>query len=223
SLADRSRAPATATGMPGDGGAIREGLVGAGRRRERRLRLPGHGRRTDRRVPASRGRRNALLDELRRVASGARAALHGALRPRGHAAVPLSRSGGLARPGAVTSSCRLRRPPRPAQARRGAREAASGNPGTRRGASRPRQPAAAPWRRGARTSSEGPGTPRARAWEAPRPRPWELHDEVLHRHFGRLNTRPIAFVKAPTVNGFWSSGPSFGASTDAASVRYPET
>jgi len=73
--------------------AIREGLVGAAGRGERRLRLPRHSRRAGRRrVPASGGRRNALLDELRRSASGARAALDGALRPRGHAAVPLRRS-----------------------------------------------------------------------------------------------------------------------------------
>ena len=51
----------------------------------------------------------------------------------------------------------------------------------------------------------------------------ELHDEVFHRHFARVSTMPIAFVKAPTVNGFWSSGPSFGASTDPLSLRYPET
>ncbi len=65
------------------------GSVGRG---ERRLRLPRHRRRAGRRAPASGGRRNALLDELRRSASGARAALDGALRPRGHAAVPLRRS-----------------------------------------------------------------------------------------------------------------------------------
>src|SRR3989442_874007 len=41
----------------------------------------------------------------------------------------------------------------------------------------------------------------------------------FHRHFARLSTNPIAFVKAPTVNGFWSSGPSLGASTDALSLR----
>ena len=64
------------------------GSVGRG---ERRLRLPRHRRRAGRRAPASGGRRNALLDELRRSASGARAALDGALRPRGHAAVPLRR------------------------------------------------------------------------------------------------------------------------------------
>jgi alkanesulfonate monooxygenase SsuD/methylene tetrahydromethanopterin reductase-like flavin-dependent oxidoreductase (luciferase family) len=45
----------------------------------------------------------------------------------------------------------------------------------------------------------------------------------LAAHFGRFSTMPIAFVKAPTVNGFWSRRPSFGASADPASARYPET
>src|SRR6266540_3080603 len=42
-------------------------------------------------------------------------------------------------------------------------------------------------------------------------------------HFGRFITMPIAFVKAPTVKGFWSTRPSFGASAGPASGRYPET
>jgi alkanesulfonate monooxygenase SsuD/methylene tetrahydromethanopterin reductase-like flavin-dependent oxidoreductase (luciferase family) len=51
---------------------------------------PPHGGRASRRVPSPRGRRDALLDELRRTASGPGAPLHGALRPRGHAALPLT-------------------------------------------------------------------------------------------------------------------------------------
>ena len=42
-------------------------------------------------------------------------------------------------------------------------------------------------------------------------------------HLARVITMPIAFVKAPTVNGFWSSRPSRGASAAPASARYPET
>src|SRR5712691_222407 len=72
--ADRSRVPAAAAGVPGDGGAIRAGLVGALVAESVAFGSPD--------IVAARvdelrrlgGRRNALLDELRRSASGARAA-----------------------------------------------------------------------------------------------------------------------------------------------------
>jgi hypothetical protein len=92
-------------------------------------------------LPAARSRRDALLDELRRAPAGARPALHGALRARGHAAFPL----------------------------RGRR-----------------------FRR--------------------RPVPFEPHP-------ARFRATPTALVNAPTVNGFWSSGPSFGVSADTASLK----
>src|SRR5207247_718351 len=54
-------------------------------------RRPRHGRREDRRAAPPRRRRGALLDELRRPAPGARAALDGAVRAGGHAGLPLNK------------------------------------------------------------------------------------------------------------------------------------
>src|SRR5207302_991537 len=85
SRADRPRAPAPAARLPRHGGAPRDDHVGPARRRDGRLWLPRHGRREDRRAATSRRGRGAVLDELRRAAPGARAALDGAVRPRGHA------------------------------------------------------------------------------------------------------------------------------------------
>src|SRR5438445_40650 len=88
--ADRARAPALAAGVPRHGGAAREGHVGPARRRDRRLRLCRHGRGEDRRAAGPRCRRGAVLDELRGLAPGGRAALDGAVRSRGHAPVSLT-------------------------------------------------------------------------------------------------------------------------------------
>src|SRR5262249_22763884 len=133
SRADRSRPSDAAAGLSGARGTLRARVVRRAGGRERRLRLARHGRDAGRGVPPPRRRRNALLDELRRTTSGSGAPLDGALRPRGHAPVPLT--------------------------------------------------------------------------------------GALHRYFARPSTNPIAFVNAPTVNGFWSSGPSLGASTEALSLR----
>src|SRR5439155_712402 len=88
--ADRARAPAPAARVPRHGGAAREGHVGPARRRDRRLRLSRHGRGEDRRAVGPRCRRGAVLDELRGLAPGGRAALDGAVRSRGHAPVSLT-------------------------------------------------------------------------------------------------------------------------------------
>ena len=47
------------------------------------------------------------------------------------------------------------------------------------------------------------------------------YQESLRRraHLGPAITMPMAFAKAPTVNGFCRSRPSFGVSTDAVSAR----
>src|SRR5207244_5151380 len=82
-----SRAPAPAARVPRHGGAAREGHVGPARRRDRRLRLSRHGRGEDRRAAGPRCRRGAVLDELRGLAPGGRAALDGAVHSRGHAPV----------------------------------------------------------------------------------------------------------------------------------------
>jgi alkanesulfonate monooxygenase SsuD/methylene tetrahydromethanopterin reductase-like flavin-dependent oxidoreductase (luciferase family) len=58
----------------------------AARGGERRLRIPRHGGRAGRGIPAARRRRDALLDELRRLTSGSRPPLDGALCQRSDAA-----------------------------------------------------------------------------------------------------------------------------------------
>src|SRR6266850_1310865 len=159
---DGPRTSAVAAGLPGHGRAVRDDHLGAARRRNPGRRLARHRDRPDRGVPASGRRRGAVLDELRRLASGARATLHGALRPRGHAAVPVA---------AVTSSFRSDPPrPRRASTRPRAPSGASEIPATRRAAFPPRRSGCPPGPCRARTSSAGSGTSPAPATEALRRR-----------------------------------------------------
>src|SRR5262249_27233799 len=148
--AGRDPPPTPAARVPRGGGAAGEDHLGSARRRDRRVRLARHGGRPDRPAPAPRGRRGPVLDELRRASAGARAALDGALRPRGHAALPPVARGRTGSAGTRRGSgtCRARSPPAATRRTSGPRP-----PAPARRWRWPGRSASAHWRPGAMVSS----------------------------------------------------------------------